>query len=215
MKRALPLLLTAVLYGCFDLAPADSDPGPETATGETAAETDAPPSETSDGPKSFEVAPGEGVTVAGTISYKGSKTGKIRLDVLGQKDKQMFELLKPLGLEDWGDWSFEAPKGFGEVKIVGFLDQTGDGPSEDDAALLWDQPIDIGDEDITGIDMVLSDDVDLTALTPGAQGGEAPPPPPDDQEGAGDAGAPDAEPPPTDDPAAAGTGGEAAAPAAE
>ncbi|MDP7114302.1 MAG: hypothetical protein QGH45_20190 [Myxococcota bacterium] len=199
MRRALPLLLGALLIGCFDLAPAESDPGPENAGTETAAETDAPPTETAEAPKSFEVQPGEGVTVAGTIRYEGSKSGKIRIDVLGQKDKQMFELLKPLGLEDWGDWSFDAPKGFGEVKIVGFLDQTGDGPSDDDAAMIYDQSVDIGDVDITGLELVLVDGADLASLTPGAQGGEAPPPPPD-KEGEGEEGAPGAETPPADAP---------------
>jgi hypothetical protein len=199
MRRVLPLLFGALLIGCFDLAPAESDPGPENAGTETAAETDAPPTEASEAPRNFEVQPGEGVTVAGTIRYEGSKSGKIRIDVLGQKDKQMFELLKPLGLEDWGDWSFDAPKGFGEVKIVGFLDQTGDGPSDDDAAMIYDQTVDIGDVDITGLELVLVDGADLASLTPGAQGGEAPPPPPDN-EGEGDAGAPDVEAPPADAP---------------
>ncbi len=212
MKRVLALLSVVLLCGCFDLAPADSDPGPETTGGETAAENDAPPTESDSGtPKSFDVTPGEGVTVSGSISYEGKKSGKIRIDVLGQKDKQMFELLTPLGLEDWGEWSFEAPKNYGAVKVVGFLDQTGDGPSEDDAAMIWEEPLVVGEEDITGIDLVLGDKVDLSSLTPGAGGGEAPPPPPENN-GEGDTGAPDGDPQPTEgapEPEEGGEGGEA------
>jgi hypothetical protein len=126
------------------------------------------------------VAPGEGVVVSGTISYEGEKTGKIRLDVLTARGNNPHMLAKTLELPAMGDWSLELPKDFGKVNIVGFLDQTGDGPTPDDPAMALPEPLVVGTEAVEGLTLVLSDDPDLGALTPGgpppAEGGNPPQP---------------------------------------
>jgi hypothetical protein len=126
------------------------------------------------------VAPGEGVVVSGTISYEGEKTGKIRLDVLTARGNNPHMLAKTLELPAMGDWSLELPKDFGTVNIVGFLDQTGDGPTPDDPAMALPQPVKVGTEAIEGLALVLTDEPDLGALTPGGPPpaeGENPPQP--------------------------------------
>ena len=180
MRRVIPLLLTTALCGCFDLAPAETSTSSGTSHGVSTGATGDPPSTTGEGKPDFDVAAGEGVTVSGSIKYKGDITGKIRVDVLAVKEKQMFELVMPIGLTDYGDWSFEAPKNFGELRIIGFVDQTGDGPSQDDAAMVWPDPIGIGGQNIDGIDLVLKENPDLTELAPASLSEVPPPPPPED-----------------------------------
>jgi len=113
------------------------------------------------------VTPGEGVVVSGTISYEGDKTGRIRIDVLTARGNNPHMLAKTLELPALGDWSIELPKDFGTVNVVGFLDQTGDGPTPDDPAMALGAPIEVGAEAIESLALVLSDEPDLGSLTPG------------------------------------------------
>lgn len=119
------------------------------------------------------VAPGEGVLLSGSIAYEGEKTGRIRIDVLTTRDNNPHLLAKTLELPAMGDWSIELPKDFGAVNVVGFLDQTGDGPTPDDPAMALPEALQIADEPIEGLALVLSDDPELGLLTPGG-----PPPEP-------------------------------------
>jgi hypothetical protein len=127
------------------------------------------------------VTPGEGVVLSGTISYDGEKTGRIRIDVLTAKGQNPHMLAKTLELPELGDWAIELPKDFGTVNVVGFLDQTGDGPTNDDPAMALPTPVQVGTEPVEGLSLVLSDDPDLGALTPGGPppDGDAVPPQPD------------------------------------
>ncbi len=139
------------------------------------------------------VTAGEGVVLSGTLGYEGEKTGKIRLDILTSRGENPHLLAKTLELSALGEWSVELPKDFGEVNIVGFLDQTGDGPTADDPAAALPAPVAVATEPIEGLALMLVDDADLGALTPGG--------PPPDADGA---------PPPTDPAAQAGQDAEPA-----
>ncbi len=135
------------------------------------------------------VEPGEGVVLSGTIIYEGEKTGRIRLDVLTSRGNNPHLLAKTLELPSLGEWSIELPEDFGSVNVVGFLDQTGDGPTPDDPAMAMPAPIIVGTEDITGLVLELSDDPNLGALTP-----TAPPPEPGATPSADGMGTPTGEP---------------------
>ncbi len=178
MSRLIPLALL-LLTGCPDptTAPAAdlTDPGsgegaPPPADGATGAAGPGDNQHTVDAT----VTPGEGVTVSGTISYAGEKTGRVRIDVLTERGNNPHLLAKTLELPSLGDWSIELPKEFGTVNVVGFLDQTGDGPTPDDPAMALQTPVEVGLEDIEGLALELSDDPELGALTP-----SSPPPEPD------------------------------------
>jgi len=130
------------------------------------------------------VEPGEGVVISGTVAYAGTKTGRVRLDVLAVQQSGPPMLAKTLELPAFGDWAVELPKDFGAVRVVGFLDQTGDGPTVDDPAAAIQTPLEVGTEPIEGIALTLSDDPDLGLLTPGA-------PPPDQDPNKGNGGGAD------------------------
>ena len=142
------------------------------------------------------VTPGEGVVVSGSIAYEGDKTGRIRIDVLTAKGQNPHMLAKTLELPEMGDWAIELPKDFGTVNVVGFLDQTGDGPTPDDPAMALPTPVEVGTEAVEGLALVLSDEPDLGALTPGG-------PPPDAE---GNPPQPDGEGSPTGQPIVGGPG---------
>lgn len=128
----------------------------------------------------FNLTEGEGVTLSGTFEYAGTKTGQLRVDFLTREENGPPMLAHALSLEDKGEWKVEAPENFGEVYLVAFIDQKGDGPSADDPAGRVADAVKIGTEDVAGIKLVLTDDADLGDLAPGAG---APPP------GSGEAGA--------------------------
>ena len=115
---------------------------------------------------SFEVPAGTGVKVSGTVVYAGSKTGQYRIDFLKPNKGSFPELLHSITLDKPGAWEIEAPKGTGEVAVVGFLDADGNGPSDGEPAALTDPPLTIGDKAITGVTLTLSDTPDLKDLKP-------------------------------------------------
>jgi hypothetical protein len=146
-------------------------------------------------PVGFVTKEGEGVKVVGTLSYPGAKTGRIRIDFLRMSATQPPQLAHTVELPKFGAWSVTAPKDFGDLRVVGFLDQTGDGPSRDDPAFAWPSIVTVATDTVEGIELVLSDSPDLGELTPGGRppagmgapaGGAAgpapgvtPPPPPE------------------------------------
>lgn len=125
----------------------------------------------------FTVTDGEGVTLSGTFEYTGTKTGQLRIDFLTMDAGSPPMLAHALSLEDKGEWKVDAPKDFGDVYVVAFVDQKGDGPSADDPAGRLKDAVKIGSTDVTGLKLVLTDNADLGDLAPGTAG-----PPP----GAGD-----------------------------
>lgn len=82
-------------------------------------------------PPQLDVAPGTGVKVSGTLSYKGSETGKLRLDIL-QADGEGYSILKTDEIKGAGPFELELPKHLGTIAITSFLDIKGDGPDAGD-----------------------------------------------------------------------------------
>jgi hypothetical protein len=204
MRRGVPLLLLGMIAGgCPDPSGTSGNAVTgTTGTGSTDAQKAGAPTEMigvktagapsiQSGPMGFSVKEGEGVPLTGTISYTGSKSGKIRIDFLKMTSNQPPQLAHTVELPAWGEWTVSAPRGFGDVRIVGFLDQTGDGPSKDDPACAWAGVLAIGQDPITNVDLVLSDTPDLGDLTPGSQ------PPPGVAPSGSNAGAPAGPPPGT------------------
>jgi hypothetical protein len=123
--------------------------------------------------KGFEVTPGQGVKISGSIAYKGTKTGTICVDFLKQgKDNDFPELVDSITLDKMGPFEVEAPKDFGDVWIVSFIDANGNGPDAGEPAARVKDAVKIGSENISNITLELSDSPDLGKLTPG---GDVPP----------------------------------------
>lgn len=105
----------------------------------------------------------ECVTISGSFNVNGDITGRYRVDVQKITQGAAPKLVHTIELQSGGDFSFEIPKGYGEIVITGFIDQSGDGPTPDDAQGRTN--IDVQAESISDISL----DVAL---------GNAPPPPP-------------------------------------
>lgn len=199
MSRALALLV--FLAGCPDPVPTTTDPaaaggapaGAEGGVGQ------APPPEGGGAPPpagggrpaamGFQVEPGQGVKLSGTVSYAGTATGTYRIDFLRAAEGSGFpELLHAISMDKAGTWEVEAPKAAGKIHIVSYLDAGEDGPSAGEPAVLYANPVEVGDAPIADVALVLSDSPDLGDFAPRGGGG-APP--------GGAAGAPDGAATPT------------------
>lgn len=142
----------------------------------------------------FQVEPGKGVRLAGTVSYAGSASGTLRIDFLKNPAGATFpELVHTLSLPAPGPWSVEAPVDLGEVSIVAFLDANDDGPGAGEPAGMIERTT-VGSAAMSNLDITLSDTPELGALKPGAgpggpahPGGAVPPPPGDAPPAPGDA----------------------------
>jgi hypothetical protein len=113
--------------------------------------------------------------LTGTVVYEGDKTGTIRMDLLTQEGISAPELVSAESVPELGPFSFEVPKNFGDLHILGFIDQQSDGPSEDDPA--GKLSVEIGEVDIGELELVLSEDPDLGNLRPGPPPTDQPPQP--------------------------------------
>ena len=110
--------------------------------------------------------PSEGqVSISGTLTYAGSKTGEYRVEFLqlSAGPPAMVHYEKIAGP---GESTVFAPVNAGEIRIVSFIDQAGDGASSDDPGAAWPLPVIVGTEPITGIELVLEDEPDLGELAP-------------------------------------------------
>lgn len=203
--RLLLLLPFVLLAGCPDpSAPADdpmADPGmggggggggEQGGGGGGGGAGGAPMTPPAIGSAKFDVKPGEGVKLSGTISYSGSKTGPIHIDFLSPGENGSFPgLLASMTIEKAGPWETEAPKGLGKVGVVGYVDVAGDGPNDGDPAARITGLVEVGSDAITGLDLALSDTPDLGEFTPG-KGDKGPPPGTPPADGAAADGAPPA-----------------------
>jgi len=116
----------------------------------------------------FEVTPGEGVKLSGTITYTGSKTGAVHVDFLRAPENGSYpELVHSISIEALGPWEVEAPKGTGKLGIVAYVDIAGDGPNDGDPAARVPGLVDVASDAVTGLDVTLSDTPDLGEFTPG------------------------------------------------
>lgn len=235
MTRAIALLM--LLTGCPDPVPS-TDAASSGAAQAGAAAPAAPPDGGGAPPAGagrpaapgFQVEPGQGVKITGTVTYPGTATGTYRIDFLRAAEGAGFpELLHSLSMDKPGTWEVEAPKSAGKVHVVSYLDAAEDGPSAGEPAVLYGKALDIESDPITDVALVLSDDPDLGDFAPRGGGG-APPGPPTDA-GAAAGGTPPAAPtdgaaptgaptdaaggaPPPDAPTGAAPAPDAASPAA-
>lgn len=175
MRFTLAFALTSLLIACPDptagpgATPADAPDGAGTppADAQTAGQPPSGPPDGGPGSTGFQVNDGEGVTLSGSFTYGGDKTGAIRMDFLEVAEGAGGPRLAHVAtLDGYGEWSIEAPKNFGTVRLMAFIDQNGDGPSQDDPVLAWPDPIVIADVALTGIDLALTDEAKLHDLAP-------------------------------------------------
>ncbi len=145
----------------------------------------------------FAVEAGQGVTLSGTIIYAGTQTGTLRIDFLQKGKGGSFpELVHTLTLDKPGPWSVEAPKDLGDLSIVSFLDSNNNGPGPGEAAGMIESTT-VGSVPVSNLDITLSDQPNLGAMTPPTAGAQPQPdgvggPPPGGQppDGAGGPGGP-------------------------
>ena len=142
------------------------------------------------GPMPEMVKPGEGVVISGTVTYAGTKTGKVRIDALKPSEggNGFPVLLGTNTVDTVGSFTVEVPKSAGTVQLVVFLDLQGDGPSSTDPAGRTKDALTVATDPVSGVTIDISDAPDLGDLAPAGPppGSEAPPP-----GGTGEAGAPD------------------------
>ena len=162
-------LLVLMLQGCPDPTTASElGHGPGGASGGGAPGTGAgkplgpPPA-----PGSFDVAPGTGVTISGTLVYAGSQTGVFRIDFLQREGEAPPILAHMVELEGPGPFTVEAPPGTGSLYVVGFVDVKGDGPSASDPAGMLAEQIVVGTDAVADLVLTLTDDPDLGEFVPG------------------------------------------------
>jgi len=203
-----------ILAGCPDPNPTGSYTAGGAAEGAAAGAAGGaggaapPPGGTRPDDARFKLGPDEGVGMTGTLSYAGEKTGRLQLDFLARDPDQPPRLVHTVQMKGPGPWTTRVPKDYGPIYVVAFIDIDGDGPSATDPAAATMEPVVVGGEDLTGVDLTLSDTPDLGELTPGG-GGKPPQPegPPADGAPAPDAApAPEGAPggtPPADEGAAA------------
>jgi hypothetical protein len=128
----------------------------------------------------FELAPGTGVKVGGTLSYKGSKQGAILLQVVTlksdperalrenqQADKRYVDLLHHQTLNATGAFEVLVPRNTGKVQVIAFLDEHNDGPSSSDAAGIV--AVEVGTAAVSGLQLEMSDSPDLGEFVPPAR----------------------------------------------
>jgi len=116
---------------------------------------------------------GDTVTLSGSITWPGAEAGAlVDLDLFRPSEtagggREMLGKLKlPVG-----DFSFQAPQGFGLLVLEAFVDQEGDGPGQGDPMGAYaGNPISIGSRDIDGITIA------LVVTETGHMPGNAPPP---------------------------------------
>lgn len=100
---------------------------------------------------------GAAVTVSGTISYAGSKSGIIRIDV-AQKDagNGRYRPVHFVQVDELGAYSFKLPANAGEIRLLGFIDTDGNGPGLEEPAAVVDG-LTVGTADLPGVALTLTD----------------------------------------------------------
>ncbi len=163
------IVMTCVLGFAIAACPAQ-DPGPQAeevapvAKTEGGGETNPAPRAESEGnfnraqpPQDlFADRPDGSVTLSGTVSYDGEEKGDVFVEIGGiVPDGSTGKVAHSEKLGGLGKWSIEAPKGFGPVMITAYLDPNGDGPTQGEPIAVM-PGVEIGDADLTGLDLVLS-----------------------------------------------------------
>ncbi len=122
----------------------------------------------------FDLNPGTGVKLSGTLSYAGEQVGPLLLQVVILQPNQPPELKHSQVQAEFGEFEVEVPRHLGKTTLVSFVDVENDGPSETDPAAFLS--LEIGSREKTGLIMELSDAPDMGLLTPGDRSTAAGPP---------------------------------------
>jgi hypothetical protein len=177
-KRAWSIAIAAAtllgIVGCPDPNPMGAVEEKAGAPSAAGASTAPPPAASDPGATRpdaarFKVTPGEGVTVSGTFTYPGTRKGLMRIDLLQIPEGTPPRLVHTLELKTTGEWKVAAPKGFGDLYLMAFIDQNRDGPSPDDPAAVV--KVTIANDSIPNVSLALSDEPDLGPFAPGATPG--------------------------------------------
>lgn len=166
-------MLGALLAGCPDPNPVGSyqeygGDGPKASAGASAGAGAGPTDKGATQPNSarFECTKTDDcVKLTGSFNYAGTQTGMNRLDFLSVADGAPPRLANTLELKEPGTWTISAPKDFGTLRIVAFIDLGGDGPSEGDPGAVVE--VEIGTEDLPNVSLDLTDEFDIAVLRPG------------------------------------------------
>lgn len=168
-----PVVFGVLLAGCPDPNPVGSlqeygGEGPSASAGGAAGDAAGPTDKGATQPNSARfkcTQADECVTVTGSFNYTGTQSGMNRLDFQSVSDGAPPRLAHTLELKKPGTWTIDAPKDFGTLRIVAFIDLGGDGPSKGDPGAVVE--LDIGAEDLSEVALDLTDDFDIAVLSPG------------------------------------------------
>ena len=95
------------------------------------------------------------VTISGTLTAEGLEDAVIDVDVFavdaeGHGGRRYLGKVKAAA----GAWSFQAPRGFGQLYLEAIVDRDGDGPTPGDPKGVYaDNPLDVGKVDVSGMDI--------------------------------------------------------------
>ncbi len=112
-------------------------------------------------PKGWGDAGKDGVRLAGTMTYAGTRTGTLRIDFLkASKTGGMPSLEHTLTPPALGPWEVVAPKDAGTIVILAYIDLDENGPSPGEPKAITVDPVQVGGTPVTGLDLALLDDWD-------------------------------------------------------
>ncbi|MEC8423316.1 MAG: hypothetical protein VX000_06035 [Myxococcota bacterium] len=174
-------ILSALMMGCPDPSPVGSyqeygAAGPSASAGGAAGDAAGPTDQGATQPNAARFQCGKEdacVKVTGSFNYTGTQSGMNRVDFQSVVENSPPRLAHTLELKKTGPWTINAPKDFGALRIVAFIDLGGDGPSKGDPGAVVE--VEVGAEDLTNVSLDLSDDFDVTVLSPGSGPGAGSP----------------------------------------
>ncbi len=108
-------------------------------------------------PQGFGLEEGEGVKLSGEVSYAGGLGGQLRVEILQVTGADAAPvLLHAVNLDQLGTWSVVAPPGLGRVDVMAYVDLDQNGPDAGEPQGVIEGGVDVGDSDISGLDLVLA-----------------------------------------------------------
>jgi hypothetical protein len=149
--RLLSLFSLTLLIACPD--PDASSSGMKSTSSSTGSDPQATTGSQETDPSAARLNCAEGdencITISGSLVYDGTPTGSIRMDVQKVRKGSAPSLVHTLELTSIDEFSFDAPKGYGQIIVTGFIDEAGDGPSQQDPQ--GRLTIDIGEETLSDL----------------------------------------------------------------
>lgn len=106
------------------------------------------------------VKPGEGVVIKGEVTYGGSVTGPILVEVL--RDGEPYaSVAYSFFLDRAGPFELETPKDIGQVFLAAYVDAKGDGPTAEDPAAVLTAAISVASTPVEGVSLKIVDGFDV------------------------------------------------------